>query len=257
LAHATLCAILAIAASRFSKTEIFSKAFNYTALITVVFGVVALFQANTWEVTVMQAQRVFWIAVVLLLLLWLNRQRLLFNAFQVALLAAVVLVIKAGLQQFEWYAYVPLTFVHPVALQIYGTVLALFCLVWVGLQYLVRRALPQNPDDNEWLADASRLLDTDLSIDRVLSWSLGGAFVLFAVYGALSGLTRELNALGDSFSGFNFAGFPHQEVFGLGSWIVLGLLTVLMAASYRERRRKEYLLGAVVVFFAAIPLLAG
>jgi hypothetical protein len=140
LAHATLCAILAIAASRFSKTEIFSKAFNYTALITVVFGVVALFQANTSEVTVMQAQRVFWIAVVLLLLLWLNRQRLLFNAFQVALLAAVVLVIKAGLQQFEWYAYVPLTFVHPVALQIYGTVLALFCLVWVGLRYLVRRS---------------------------------------------------------------------------------------------------------------------
>jgi hypothetical protein len=263
LAHATLCAIAAIATARLAKTETFSKAFNYTALITVVFGVIALFQANTWEVTVMQAQRVFWIAVVLLLLLWLNRQRMLFNAFQIALLCAVVLTVKAALQQFEWYAYVPLTFLHPSALQIYGTVLALFCLVWVGLRVVVRRALRRQEGENkeEWITDAWCLLDTCVSIDRALSWLLVGAFILFATYGTLSGLTRELNALGSSYPGLNLAGFPHAEVFGIGSWIVLGLLAVLMVTSFRDRGRdrgqKEYLLGAVVVFSAAIPLLAG
>ena len=253
LTHATLCAIAAIVTSRYAKGAIFSKALNYSALITIVFGVIALFQANTWEVTAMQAQRVFWIAGVLLLLLWLNRERILFNAFQIALLCAVVLTVKAALQQFEWYSYIPLTFLHPAALQIYGTVLALFCLAWLGLRFLVKR---QGTKDG-WLADSWRLLDTDLSIDRMVGWLLAGAFVLFAIYGAMSGLTRELNALDSSFNGLNIAGFPHQEVFGIGSWIVLGLLVVLLIANFRDRAHKEYLLGAVVVFSAAIPLLAG
>ncbi|HSK62690.1 MAG TPA: hypothetical protein VK893_02575, partial [Pyrinomonadaceae bacterium] len=218
-----------------------------------------LFQANTWADTAMQAQRVFWISGVLRALMWLDRRRLLFNAFQIALLCAVVLTVKATLQQFEWYSYVPLTFLHPSALQIYGTVLALFCVAWVGLRFVVERAVSRTEPriKDGWVTDAWRLLDTDLSIDRVVGWLLVGAFVLFAIYGALSGLTRELHALDGSYQGFNIAGFPHQEVFGLGSWIVLGLLTVLMVANFRARRQKEYLPGAVVVFSAAIPLLAG
>ncbi|HXQ70687.1 MAG TPA: hypothetical protein VN844_09380, partial [Pyrinomonadaceae bacterium] len=254
LAHATICAAFAVFGSR-----IFSKTLNQTALITLVLGVIALFQANTWQVTAMQAQRVFWIAGILLLLLWLNRRRLLLNAFEIALLCAIVLTVKASLQEFAWYSYLPLAFLRPAALQIYGTVLALFCLAWIGLRFVVKRAVTKTGDapQNGWLHDASRLLDTDYSIDRLLSWLLLAAFVLFAVYGSLSGLTRELFALGSGFSGFNIAGFPHQEAIALGSWILLGLLTVLMLANFAEKRREEYLLAAVVVLSAAIPLFAG
>lgn len=258
LAHATLCAALAIITSRLLKDPLLSKPFNDTALITIVFGVIALFQANTWEQTPMQAERVFWIAIILLLLLWLNRRRIIFNAFQIALLCAVVLTVKAALQQFEWYSFLPHAFLHPSALQIYGTVLALLCLVWLALRFVVRRALPNDdPTRPAWLRDAWRLLDTNYSMDRVLSWLLLGAFVLFAVYGSLSGLARELNGLGASWPGINIAGFPHQEALALGSWILLGLLAVLMFANYRERKQQEYLLAAGMVVFTAIPLLAG
>jgi hypothetical protein len=254
LVHATICAAAAIFSPR-----VFLKTLNQTALITLVLGVVALFQANTWEVTVMQAQRVFWIAGILLLLLWLNRRRLLFNAFEIALLCAIVLTIKASLQEFAWYSYVPLAFLRPAALQIYGTVLALFCLAWIGLRFVVTRTLAKTGDapQNGWLHDAARLLDTDYSIDRLLSWLLLGAFMLFAVYGALSGLTRELLAFGAGYAGLNIAGFAHQETIALGSWVLLGLLTVLMLANYAEKRREEYLLAALVLLSAAIPLLAG
>ena len=85
-------------------------------------GVVSLFQANQWEQTWMQAQRVFWISGTLLLLLWLNRRRLLVNVFQIALTCALVLTVKAALQQYEWYSYLPHAFLHPTALQIQGTV---------------------------------------------------------------------------------------------------------------------------------------
>jgi hypothetical protein len=253
LVHATICAGLAITISRY---RVLSKPFGDSAHITLVLGVVTLFQANTWEVTAMQAQRVFWIAGILLLLLWINRRRIILNAFQIALICALVLTVKASLQEFEWYSYLPLAFLHPAALQIYGTVLVLLCLAWLGLRFLVQRALPKY-GESVWLRDASRLLDMNVSIDRVLSGMLLGAFMLFAIYGAVSGLTRELTALGAGFPGLNIAGFAHQEALGLGSWILLGLLAVLMLANYRERLQREYLLAALVVLSAAIPLLAG
>src|SRR5256885_1641441 len=134
----------------------------------------------------MQAQRVYWIAGILLLLLWLNRRRIILNAFQVSLICALVLTVKAALQQFDWYSYLPHAFLHPSALQIYGTVLTLFCLAWPALRLVVKR--------DEW-----RRLDSNYSIDRLLSWLLLGGFVLFAVYGSFSGIARELEALGSKY----------------------------------------------------------
>ena len=68
--------------------------------------------------------------------------------------------------------------------------LVLFCLAWLALRFLVQRALPKY-GETVWVRDASRLLDTNVSIDRVLSGMLLGAFMLFAVYGAVSGLTAQ------------------------------------------------------------------
>ena len=95
-AHATVCALAAIISSRYNRAQVLSKALNYAALISIVLGVVSLFQANTWEVTWMQAQRVFWIAGILLLLHWLNRRLSILNAFQIALICALVLTVKAA-----------------------------------------------------------------------------------------------------------------------------------------------------------------
>jgi hypothetical protein len=254
-AHATICAVAAIVSSRYKGGEVLSVPLNYSALISIVLGVIALFQANTWEVTWMQAQRVFWIAVILLLLLWLNRHKILFNAFQIALTCALVLTVKAALQQYEWYSYLPHAFLRPAALQIQGTVLALMCLAWLALRFMAGRALPKH-ESNSW-SGAWRLLDTNYSVDRIVAWLLLGGFLLLAVYGSLSGLTRELATLGSNYPGLNLAGFPHEEALALGSWIVLGLLTMTMLASFWERRSGTYLLGALVVLSASIPLLAG
>jgi hypothetical protein len=268
-AHATICAAAAIVCSRYERCKLLSAPLNYSALISIVLGVVCLFQANTWTITWMQAQRVFWIAGILLLLLWLNRRRLILNLFQVALLCGLVLTVKAALQQYDWYSYLPHAFLHPAALQIQGTVLALFCLAWLALRLFVarkrdcrggplwpplsgitqgrpRRAAPTSPS-------FATLLDDGYAVDRFLLWGLIPAFLLLAVYGSLSGLTQEVSG----FAGFNIAGFPHQEAFGLGSWILLGLLLVTMLVSFWERRHSAYLLGAIATLAGAIPLLAG
>jgi hypothetical protein len=258
-AHAMICAVAAIVASivpgRDRRFALLSEPLNASAMIAIVLGVVSLFQANQWEQTAMQAQRVFWIAGTLLVLLWLNRRRLLVNALQITLICALVLSVKAALQQYDWYSYLPHAFLHPTALQIQGTVLTLLVLAFVALRVIVRRRMPS--DGEHWLNDAWRLLDDDYSVDRLLSWALIGAFLLLAVYGALAGVTQELAAWGSGYPGYDVAGFPHQEALGLGSWIVLGLLTVAMLVSYWERRREAYVLGALVVLSGAIPLIAG
>src|SRR6185369_12487463 len=253
--HATICAIAAIFSLRFKDGEVLTKPLNYSTLVSIVLGVVALFQGNQWEVTWMQAQRVFWIAGILFILLWLNRRRIIFNAFQIATVCGLVLTVKAALQQYEWYSYLQHAFLHPAALQIQGTVLALFCVAWLTVRFVVKRAVTTR--NSRWLTDSWRLLDSKFSVDRFIVWSLLGAFLLLAIYGALSGVTQELAALGSGYAGFNVAGFPHQEAFGLGSWIVLGLLILIMLASFWERRRDIYLFGAIVALATSIPLVAG
>jgi hypothetical protein len=243
-AHATICAIAAIVCLRYKRAKVLSPPLNNSALISIVLGVVCLFQANTWTVTWMQAQRVFWISGILLVLLWLNRRRLLLNVFQISLLCALVLTVKASLQEFEWYSYLPHAFLHPAALQIQGTVLALFCLGWIALRFVVK-------------GDSWRMLDSKYSVDRFVMWLLPAVFLLLAMYGALSGVTQELGARGVSYPGFNIADFPHQEALGVGSWIVLGMLLLTMLESFWQRRSRVYLLGAVVVLTAVMPLIAG
>jgi hypothetical protein len=101
------------------------------------------------------------------------------------------------------------------------------------------------------------LLGRRFAIDRFLIWLLIPAFLLLATYGAFSGITRELAALGPEYGGYNVATFPHAEALGLGSWIVLGLLIVAMLLTYWERRRGAFLLGALVLVSGIVPLLAG
>jgi hypothetical protein len=254
LVHASICAVVAIIASRRSTFASMSKPLNYAALISSILAVGSLFQTNPWQVTAMQAERVFWIAGIWLLSLWLTRRQLLFVAFQIAVTSGVILTVKAALQEYEWYLYRPHAFLHPSALQIQGTMLALLTLVWISLRLGMKKLANTHPAS---VGDFCRMLDTRYSIVRTISWLLLGAFVLLSTYGAMSGVISEFGLGGLNYSGWNIAGFAHQDAFALGSWIVFGLLAVIMLVNAWERRQRIYLSGALVALSTLIPLLAG
>src|SRR6201988_490785 len=257
LVHATICAVAAILSLRSDRTRVVLGPLNIATLLSSGAAILSLFQTNPWQVTSMQAERVFWIAGVMLMSLWLNRRRSLFVAFQIMVTAGTVLSVKALLQQYDWYTYLPHAFLHPWGLQIQGTVLALLGLVWISLRIVVRHIREKQTRERVWIDDAWRLLDMQVAIDRVISWGLLVALFVLAAYGSLSGVTQELAARGSEYQGVNIAGFPHQEALGLGSWVVLGLVTVLMLGHVWERRRYIYILGAVAASTAIVPLLAG
>jgi hypothetical protein len=253
LAHATLCAIGAILTWQYEKDAkgTLTTALYRSALLTSFAGVVCLVQAGKWETTAMQAERVFWLAGIWLMLLWLVRRRVLFAAFQIALTCAVVLAIKALLQQYEWYAYLPNAFLHPWALQIQGTVLIVLVIAWSAVRFAVKSG------KSDKLNFVEHLVDSRWAVDRFVSWVVLTGFVFLAIYGALPGVTRELTAQGVDNPAWNIAGFPHQEAFGIGSWILLGFVVLAMLANAWERRRAVYVLGAVLALSTICPLLAG
>ena len=253
LAHATVCAIGAILTWQYEKDAkgTLTAALFQSALLTSFAAVVCLVQAGKWETTAMQAERVFWLAGIWLVLLWLVRRRVLFAAFQIALTCAAVLAVKALLQQYEWYAYLPHAFLHPWALQIQGTVLILLAIGWSAVRFAVKSA------KSDKLKFVEHLVDSRWAVDRFVSWVVLIGFVLLAIYGALPGVTRELTAQGVDNPAWNIAGFPHQEAFSVSSWILLGFIILAMLANAWERRRAVYVLGAVVALSTICPLLAG
>ena len=261
LVHTSISAIAAIVSSHYEKnTEHFlAKTLNQSALISSFVVVLCLVQAGPWEATALQAESVLWLSSVWLCLLWLNRQRGLLSLFQIALTCGVVISIKAMLQQYDWYAYLPHAFMHPWSLQIQGTALVLIGLAWSTLRFWTKKASEHRTANEEhgWITDAWRLLNAPYAFDRIVSWLVLAGFVCLAVYGAWSGLAQELTSAETQTHVWNVAGFPHEQAFGPGSWILLGLLTTLMLVNFRERARYIYCLGAVAAVTTIAPLLAG
>ncbi|MGH9881096.1 MAG: hypothetical protein ACRD6N_06630, partial [Pyrinomonadaceae bacterium] len=272
LAHSSLCAIAAIISRNLERDErsVLTTPLNYSALLTSFIAVVCLIQARRWETTAMQSTRFFWLAGIWLVLLWLNRNRALFTAFQIALTCALVLAIKAALQQYDWYAYLPHAFLHPWGLQIQGTALVLLSLGWILLRWWSHKlqfvdggvgttdeTSNRTRDKLKFLGHFRHFLDARWSFDRLVLWFVLSGFMLLAAYGALSGVTRELTAQDVSNPSWDIAGFPHEQALQLGSWILLALLVIAMLASFWQRRRSIYLVGAVASLTAMIPLFAG
>ena len=144
LAHASLCAVAAIAFARREHTrrllnQPLSGPLNLSALVSSFLVIWLLLINGQSETTSMLAQSVFWLAGIWLVSLWLNRRQELFTSFQIALTVALVLAIKAALQDYDWYAYLPHAFLHPTALQIQGTALVLLSLVWVAVRFALVR----------------------------------------------------------------------------------------------------------------------
>ena len=259
LVHATLCAVAAIIFHRERIGEI-RRPLYYSSLISLFVAVICLFQANPWQVTAMQAERVLWIAGTILLLLWINRRRLLFSSFQVAITVGSILTVKAALQACDWYAYLPHAFLHPTGLLIQGIVLLFVGLAWIALRVLCRSTAQRRIDNNDpahWTVAAWHLLNARYAFDRVVTWSLLCSFCMLVIYGVASGVTQELAAYGSDYKGYDLAGFPRHEVLGFDSWIVFSLLIVTMLGHALERRSSKYLLGAIVASAAVVPLIAG
>jgi hypothetical protein len=250
------CAVTgSVVAAMFLLIEIFSSGFEPASLL---------------------ATRTFFLAAIWFGLLILSRASIFFTAFQMTFILGAILTTKSFLQGFDWYAHHPNAWLHPWGLQIQGAVLALFCLTWIAIRLVIRRRTARKQFDGsagpeaeftepetevktqpDWIQTLRTALDLPIAFDHLLAGVLVIGFTLLTVFGAASGISRELTNAARPLRVFDLLGFPHELIFGLGSWIILGILLAVMLGNLRERRRTEFALGALVVLWTVCPLVAG
>jgi hypothetical protein len=177
-----------------------------------------------------------------------------FTAFQMTLALGAILLTRSYLQSFEWYADQSNTWLHPWALQIQGSVLGVFCLIWLTLRVLARKRMAGHEGEQSWIERL--LLDMPVAFDHLLAGALVIGFVVLTVFGTGFGIRKELTSPVRSPPAFAF-GFPHELIFGVGSLILLIILLAVMFGNQRERRSYPFALGTLLMLWAVCPLLAG
>lgn len=214
---------------------------------------------NGFEPAAIFATRAFFLAGVLLGVLFLTRLRIFFTGFQVTGALGAILLTKSLLQNFDWYAYQPNAWLHPWALQIQGVVLGLICLAWVGVRAFSRRriAVGDNQVENEPDWAARLVLRMPIAFDHLLAFALVIGFAALMIFGAASGIGKELTRATRSPQVYELAGHSHALLFGVGSLALLAILLAVMLANLRERRHDAFQLGALIVLWTTCFLVAG
>jgi hypothetical protein len=214
---------------------------------------------NGFEPSSLFATHAIILAGVMLGLLVLNHTWYFFDGFQVALTLSAILFTKSFLQRFDWYALRPDAWLHPWALQIQGIVLGLLCLAWIAARMTARRRFGgQAPGDQTKRSWPARIiLDLPVAFDHLLAGALVIGFMALAIFGAASGLSKELTAAARTPLVFDLAGWPHQLIFGIGALVLLGILLAVMLGNLRDRNARVFGVGALLVLWTACPLIAG
>lgn len=214
---------------------------------------------NGFEPASIFAARAFILAAVLLGVLVLTRTRIFFTGLQVTVTLGAILLTKSFLQNFDWYAYLPNAWLHPWALQTQGIVLGLICLAWIAVRAFSRKRIAAREDQGENERDwAARLVvKMPIAFDHLLAIGLVIGFATLMIFGAASGISKELTSATRSPQVYDLAGYSHGLLFGVGSLALLAILLAVMMGNLRERRHDAFRLGTLIVLWTTCFLVAG
>ena len=194
------------------------------------------------------ATHTVWLAAVWLAVACLNGWPWLFSAFQAALALAAVFTAVAGIEHRAWFTAASHPWTEPWTIQTIGIALALLSGAWVAVRLAVRRTEIGKKADN--------LLNPPWPTpDRILSWMLFGLAAALGICGTWPGVLRELDAASAAIAGDAAAWQAHA--LGFGSWALLGVTWVAMAARLWERFEKRLVLACATGLFIAAWLAAG
>ena len=185
-----------------------------------------------------------WLA---LALIW--RERGAFSIFQLSLSLAAILIGVAWVNAQDWRPTSSLGYFEPGSLHVYAIALGALALLWI----VARRALRHNRfAQQHWTLHS-------WSAERIVLASVAVGQFLLAALAILPEVKAELRPSGWPL----FRAEPEElaQAFGLGAWMLLGLLAVVVALSWRltggERDTDPHLIGLLLLFLTVPVLWAG
>jgi hypothetical protein len=178
--------------------RIFANPLRWVALISSSLVAIALIQSRPWQSTAMITSKLFWLSLIWFGLLWLIRSRWLFAATQAALMCACSLTTKLILQNFDWYDFKPLVYLHPTALHIYGSVILLLCIAWTTVRILMKQrsstVYPPVGAGDTYSSDSSTNIEENQPNDWSNDWIASVSLAVSAERGKNIGLLQSLSS---------------------------------------------------------------
>ncbi|HEY8461923.1 MAG TPA: hypothetical protein VIM99_16150, partial [Blastocatellia bacterium] len=257
---AVAAAIVSLKGERARK--LFARPLASSALIASV-AVAPFLILGGWMTTAQVSMRLLWLAAIWFVIAWLNRSRVWFAAFQLALAASVVFKI-ADLFDHRW----PHSFAGDLkTMQAQAVALAALSLAWIAARLALRRfaAAESGVERSEDEAEAPyRLFDLRaaaklfrpgrLEVDRAVALSLLAFLAGLSLYGFWDGILYAIGAgSAPSAEGAN----PVEAALGLGSWALLAALALVFIAGLWERFEKRAAMAMLILLACACLLIAG
>jgi hypothetical protein len=231
--HATLAllGVILLQARRAEGWSVLWAPLSQAARLTSVLAVPLLLWPG--EAPLVQAGFALWLALLWLVIAWMQRGPAWFTAFQAALSAAVVFTVRTALPGQHW--------AEPVCLQAYGIGLGLLGLGWIA----ARAVLGSHPRVRQLWEAPWPALD-----HQMLAYLVAGQLLL-VLWGVAPGVIAELTPAGY----VSLLTWPPEPVFGPRAWALLGVLAVVLLAALRHRGDAPIVLG-LLVLAVTVPVLA-
>ncbi len=225
--------------------RVFVKPLSETALVSSGLAAPALALLSSSQATMWVAVCLWWLAVIWLVIAWMDRQSTLLALGQVAMAVATVMTTTVWLKHHPLGAAAAVDLTDPRCWQVYGIGLALLALAWLGARLGLRRS-----------EVATLLLEPDRpSVDWIIAHGVVVLQLLLVAVCLVPCCAAELTQLFGS-KASAAVGLP-LEAFGTPAWILAGLSAVWLAGRLWYRWRVTELVASLLVAATVPAIVAG
>ncbi len=215
------------------------------AIVASVVAWASLLVSSEWSWIAANAWCAGWLAGLWLVLAWQRRSPAWFTAFQLALVATVVLAGSAWLEEQAWFEKAGRAVYDPRCLHVYGLCLAGLNLLWLAVRWTRRYTVRgQNLFNAAWPI-----------VDQVVLAAVVVAQLTLAIWAVVPGVINELTP---GRSG-TVRPYPLAQslAFEPAAWALTGLLALVVLAALWDNRARLAVVGLVLLAVTVAVLAAG
>ena len=272
LLHSSLCLLGERAVDRWSKESIVDlpAVLLQSGVVTSVAAATITLMGSAFLPWITLAGYWLWVSILWMVISFVTRRGDLFLGFQLSLSGSLLCGVTSLLAWRSWYLDAPVPWLDAWFLQSQGIAFAIYCLLWQALRVInvrwKRTMRERQIDPSSWRSQLQCFLDEPaVSLDRVYRAAILLLLIVLTTYAVMPGIAQELATRDQPgmalrhvtpLSHFEIEGIFSQRAAGIGSWILLIAVGILMSTSLFGPWSALASLGLLVTASMMCPLFA-